>query len=70
MVKKDAGSKLTHIKGWSKDVAATEREITPQTRKAPKGCRCKENLLAALNLRGDMSKGEKDRCRDLIQNGK
>lgn len=30
------------------------------------GCKCKETLIAALDIRGDMSKGEKDRVRDLI----
>ena len=38
----------------------------PKPRKVVSGCKCKENLLAALNLRGDFSKGEKDRVRDMI----
>jgi hypothetical protein len=45
--------------------------ITPtrapvKTPKPAKGCKCKENLLAAVNLRGDFSKGQKDKIRDMI----
>ena len=35
-------------------------------KKPVSGCKCKENLIAAINIRGDFSKGEKDRIRDAI----
>ena len=61
MPDKDIGAKVTPVKGWGKSAPA-------QARKAPsKGCACKSKLLSAVSARGDLSKGETERTRALLE---